>query len=156
VRGRDPAGDGGAQRGGARASPDAIPHRHQSRDVIHDATRIYGDGINVAARLEGLAEPGGVLVSQAVHDQVRDRLDLAFEELGERELKNIARPVRVNRLRPPAESTTPPVPEAALPLPDRPSIAVLPFANMSLGGHFKCGHRWTAQNRPKRQALKPG
>jgi adenylate cyclase len=100
-------------------------------DVIHDETRIYGDGINVAARLEGLAEPGGVLVSQAVHDQVRDRLDLAFEDLGERELKNIARPVRVYRLQPPAESTAPPVPEAALPLPDKPSIAVLSFANMS-------------------------
>src|SRR5580765_4260004 len=82
-------------------------------DVIHDEARIYGDGINVAARLEGLAEPGGVLVSQAVHDQVRDRLDLAFEDLGERELKNIARPVRVYRLQPPAESTAPPVPEAA-------------------------------------------
>src|SRR3989304_751235 len=67
--------------------------------VIHDETRIYGGGINVAARLEGLAEPGGVLVSQAVHDQVRDRLDLAFEDLGERELKNIARPVGVSRFR---------------------------------------------------------
>jgi adenylate cyclase len=100
-------------------------------DVIHDETRIYGDGINVAARLEGLAEPGGILVSQAVHDQVRDRLDLAIEDLGERELKNIARPVRVYRLQPPAESTAPPVPEAALSLPDKPSIAVLPFANMS-------------------------
>ena len=100
-------------------------------DVIHDETRIYGDGINVAARLEGLAEPGGVLVSQAVHDQVRDRLDLAFQDLGEHELKNIARRVRVYRLQPPAESTAPPVPEAALPLPDKPSIAVLPFANMS-------------------------
>jgi adenylate cyclase len=100
-------------------------------DVIHDETRIYGDGINVAARLEGLAEPGGVLVSHAVRDQVRDRLDLAFQDLGERELKNIARPVRVYRLQPPAESTAPPVPEAALSLPDKPSIAVLPFANMS-------------------------
>jgi TolB-like protein/Tfp pilus assembly protein PilF len=100
-------------------------------DVIHDETRIYGDGINVAARLEALAEPGGVLVSHAVHDQVRDRLDLAFEALGERELKNIARPVRVYRLRTPAEPKAAPVPGAALPLPDKPSIAVLPFANMS-------------------------
>jgi TolB-like protein len=100
-------------------------------DVIHDETRIYGDGINIAARLEGLAEPGGVLVSQAVHDQVRDRLDLAFEDLGERELKNIARPVRVFRLRTPAESKGAPAPGAALPLPDKPSIAVLPFSNMS-------------------------
>ena len=100
-------------------------------DVIHDEARIYGDGINVAARLEGLAEPGGVLVSQAVYDQVRDRLDLAFEDLGERELKNIARPVRVYRLRMPAESKAPSVPDAGLPLPERPSIAVLPFTNMS-------------------------
>ena len=111
-------------------------------DVIHDETRIYGDGINVAARLEGLAEPGGVLVSQAVHDQVRDRLDLAFEDLGERELKNIARPVRVYRLRMPAESKAPPGPGVALPLPDKPSIAVLPFFNMSGDpeqGHFADG-----------------
>jgi len=100
-------------------------------DVIHDETRIYGDGINVAARLEALAAPGGVLVSQSVHDQVRDRLDLVFEDLGERELKNIARPVRVYRLRTPAESKAVPAPGAALQLPDKPSIAVLPFLNMS-------------------------
>jgi TolB-like protein len=100
-------------------------------DVIHDESRIYGDGINVAARLEALAPPGGVLLSQAVHDQVRDRLDLAFEDLGERELKNIARPVRVYRLRTSAESKAAPAPGATLPLPDKPSIAVLPFANMS-------------------------
>ena len=100
-------------------------------DVIHDEARIYGDGINVAARLEALAAPGGVLVSQAVHDQVRDRLGLAFENLGERELKNIARPVCVYRLRTPAESKAAPAPGAALQLPDKPSIAVLPFLNMS-------------------------
>jgi adenylate cyclase len=100
-------------------------------DVIHDETRIYGDGINVAARLEGLAEPAGVLVSRAVHDQVRDRLDLIFEDLGERELKNIARPVRVYRVRTSAESKAAPAPGNALPLPDKPSIAVLPFPNMS-------------------------
>jgi adenylate cyclase len=99
-------------------------------DVIHDNTRIYGDGINVAARLEALAAPGGVLVSQAVHDQVRDRLDLAFEDLGEREFKNIARPVRVYRLRTPAESKTVPAPGVSLQLPDKPSIAVLPILNM--------------------------
>ena len=100
-------------------------------DVIHDEARIYGDGINVAARLEGLAEPGGVLVSQAVHDQVRDRLDLVIEDLGERELKNIVRPVRVYRLRTPAESKTTPAPGIVLQPPDKPSIAVLPFSNMS-------------------------
>jgi adenylate cyclase len=100
-------------------------------DVIHDDTRIYGDGINVAARLEALAEPGGVRISRAVHDQVRDRLDLAFEDLGEFELKNIARPVRVYRVRTPVTSTAPAGPSAALPLPDKPSVAVLPFLNMS-------------------------
>ena len=100
-------------------------------DVIHDEIRIYGDGINVASRLEALAAPGGVLVSQAVYDQVRDRLDLAFEDLGERELKNIARPVRVYRIRTPAESKAAPAPGTILPLPDKPSIAVLPFVNMS-------------------------
>lgn len=100
-------------------------------DIIHDDIRIYGDGINVAARLESLAAPGGVLVSQAVHDQVRDRLDLDFEYLGERELKNIARPVHVYRLLKPSESKTTPVPGPFLELPDKPSIAVLPFLNMS-------------------------
>jgi adenylate/guanylate cyclase family protein len=84
-----------------------VPEHRQMRfriginlgDVIHDTTRIYGDGINVAARLESLPEAGGVLVSQAVHDQVRDRLRLEFDDLGERELKNIARRVRVYRRR---------------------------------------------------------
>jgi len=100
-------------------------------DVLHDDIRIYGDGINVAARLESLAAPGGVLVSQAVYDQVRDRLDLDFEDLGERELKNIARPVRVFRLLKPSESNATPVPGPLLQLPEKPSIAVLPFLNMS-------------------------
>ena len=100
-------------------------------DVIHDGTRIYGDGINVAARIQALAEPGGVLVSQAVHDQMRDRLDLTFEDIGERELKNIARPVRIYRLQTPVEPRSADAPAAALALPDKPSIAVLPFVNMS-------------------------
>jgi len=96
-------------------------------DVIIEPDDIYGDGVNIAARLEGLADPGGVLVSSAVHDQVRDRLDLAFEDLGERELKNIARPVRVFRLAGAGESQTAPAPA----LPAKPSLAVLPFSNMS-------------------------
>jgi len=100
-------------------------------DVIHDEARIYGDGINVAARLEGLAEPGGVLVSQAVHDQVRDRLDLDFEDMGVHELKNIARPVQVYRIRTAEESKAAPALDSPMPLPDKPSIAVLPFSNMS-------------------------
>src|SRR5437879_1118350 len=100
-------------------------------DIIIEADDIYGDGVNIAARLEGLAESGGVLVSQAVHDQVRDRLDLSFEDLGERELKNIVRPVHVYRFEAAVESRTGPVPAAALSLPAKPSIAVLPFSNMS-------------------------
>jgi len=68
-------------------------------DVIFDDSRIYGDGINVAARLEGLAEPGDILVSHAVYEQVRHRLEAGFDDLGEQSLKNIARPVRVYRLR---------------------------------------------------------
>jgi len=100
-------------------------------DVIHDGTDIYGDGINVAARLEALAAPGGVIISQAVNDQVRDRFDFALKDLGEHELKNIARPVHVYRLDTPMESKAVPASGLSLPLPDKPSIAVLPFINMS-------------------------
>src|SRR6266852_1135954 len=64
-------------------------------DIIIDEHDIYGDGVNVAARLEALAEPGGICVSRVVRDQVRDKLDIAFEDLGEQQVKNIARPVRV-------------------------------------------------------------
>jgi adenylate cyclase len=101
-------------------------------DIILEDDDIFGDGVNVAARLEALAEPGGICVSRVVRDQVRDKLDVAFEDLGEQEVKNIARPVRVFRIR----AITPAVdaqgaPAPALALPDKPSIAVLPFANMS-------------------------
>jgi TolB-like protein/class 3 adenylate cyclase/Tfp pilus assembly protein PilF len=100
-------------------------------DIIIDGDDIYGDGVNVAARLEGLADANGVCVSRVVHDQVRDKLDLGFEDLGERQLKNIARPVHVFRIAASAiglrtQSATP-----ALALPDKPSIAILPFTNMS-------------------------
>jgi adenylate cyclase len=60
---------------------------------------IYGDGVNVAARLEALAEPGGICVSRVVRDQVRDKLDFAFEDMGEQQVKNISRPIRVHRIR---------------------------------------------------------
>jgi adenylate cyclase len=69
-----------------------------SGDVIVEGDDIYGDGVNVAARLEGLAEPGGVCISAKVHDEVRDRLDLNFEDLGDQEVKNIARPVRTYKV----------------------------------------------------------
>jgi TolB-like protein/class 3 adenylate cyclase len=100
-------------------------------DVIVEEHDIFGDGVNVAARVEALADPGGVLVSNTVHDHVRDRLLLAFEDLGEQQVKNIARPVRVYRVRDIGVAKSPSPPSAVLPLPDKPSIAVLPFQNMS-------------------------
>ncbi len=96
-------------------------------DIIVEEGDIFGDGVNIAARLEAHAEPGGVLISNNVHDQVRDRLPFAFTDLGEQLVKNIARPVRVYRV----TAQQKPMPDAALPLPDKPSIAVLPFQNMS-------------------------
>jgi Adenylate and Guanylate cyclase catalytic domain len=101
-------------------------------DVIAEEHDIFGDGVNVAARLEGLAGPGAICVSRVVRDQVRDKLDYSFEDLGEHQVKNIARPVRVYRVGDDAAPIArPPAYPAALPLPDKPSIAVLPFANMS-------------------------
>jgi adenylate cyclase len=121
-------------------------------DIILDEGDIFGDGVNIAARLEALAEPGGICVSRIVRDQVRDRLDVAFEDIGEQALKNIARPVRVFRVtltHPDAKAPGSPLSRnagegakrqrreagegnsPALPLPDKPSIAVLPFQNMS-------------------------
>src|SRR6201993_5364285 len=100
-------------------------------DVIVEGDDLYGDGVNIAARIEALADAGGVFVSNTVHDHVRDRLPFAFEDLGEQQVKNIARPVRVYRVCDvTAKSLLAPA-APALPLPDKPSIAVLPFANMS-------------------------
>jgi TolB-like protein/class 3 adenylate cyclase len=102
-------------------------------DVIIDGDDIFGDGVNIAARLETLAEPGGICVSRVVRDQVRDKLAVAFEDMGEQQVKNIARPVRAHRIRidtpeaAPSASASPPT----LALPDKPSLAVLPFQNMS-------------------------
>ncbi len=146
-------------------------------DIITDEGRLYGDGVNIAARLEGLADPGGICISEAVHTQVRNKLSLQYEYIGEREVKNIADPVpvykvqltsgtpaapRVSQRPAPAQSVQPrPAsrrwslvalavvvvlvvgagavvirnlylqPTPALELPDKPSIAVLPFVNMS-------------------------
>jgi TolB-like protein/class 3 adenylate cyclase len=104
-------------------------------DVVVEDGDIFGDGVNVAARLEGLADPGGICVSARVQEDATGKLDLTFEDLGEQRLKNIARPVRVYRVRLAVAENTPksaPVDGAlVLPLPDKPSIAVLPFANMS-------------------------
>jgi TolB-like protein/class 3 adenylate cyclase len=102
-------------------------------DVIAEEHDIFGDGVNVAARLEGLADPGGICISRVVRDQVRDRLDYTFEDLGEQQVKNIARPVRVYRVRDPSSPIEEPLPASSRPLslPDKPSIAVLPFTNLS-------------------------
>ena len=98
--------------------------------IIEDGD-IFGDDVNIAARLEALAEPGGICISAAAHEQVRDRLDLAFDDLGEQQVKNITRPVRTYAV---ALGISPraalPV-GAPLPLPDKPSLAVLPFQNMT-------------------------
>src|SRR5271169_2988298 len=102
-------------------------------DVIVEGDDLYGDGVNIAARIEALADAGGVFVSNTVHDHVRDRLPFLFEDLGEQQVKNIARPVRVYRIHDvgtSAKAPTAPTPPV-LPLPDKPSIAVLPFQNMS-------------------------
>ena len=112
-------------------------------DIVVEDGDIFGDGVNVAARLEGLAEPGGICVSARVQEDAAGRLDLAFEDMGEQALKNIARPVRAYRVRlqrPPSPDPPPHAGEGSgarveaadpappLPLPDKPSIAVLPFA----------------------------
>ena len=104
-------------------------------DIIIDSSDIFGDGVNVAARLEALAEPGGIMVSRTVHDQVRDKLNFGFEDMGEQTVKNIARPISMHRVSlteilPPAAAsgvTVKAEPAGA----GRPSIAVLPFVNMS-------------------------
>ncbi|MCH8924610.1 MAG: hypothetical protein IH924_00565 [Proteobacteria bacterium] len=100
-------------------------------DVIVEGEDIYGDGVNVAARLEGLAEPGGIYVSGEVYRQVRNKLDLGFEDLGEREVKNIAEPVRVYRLEVGATQAAEPAEARGGAMMARPAVAVLPFTNMS-------------------------
>ena len=99
-------------------------------DVAKDGDRIYGSGVNVAARIEGISDPGGICISRNTYDHVKDKLDLGFEYLGEHEVKNIKDPVRVYKILMDTESQKPLV-EEKLDLPDKPSIAVLPFTNMS-------------------------
>jgi TolB-like protein/class 3 adenylate cyclase len=106
-------------------------------DVVIEGDDVLGDGVNVAARLEGLAEPGGICISEDAYRQVRDKMPLRFADGGEQQLKNISRPVRVYRLVREDAGRTPIVtaPDSSLlsepPLPSMPSIAVLPFQNMS-------------------------
>src|SRR5262249_52899584 len=119
-------------------------------DVIFDGEDLFGDGVNIAARLEALAEPGGICISEDAFRQVRGKIEAEFADIGEQTLKNIARPLRVYRVRSESPLPSPPLPGldpgiteeggargarvgAAEPpaLPDKPSIAVLPFANLS-------------------------
>jgi adenylate cyclase len=104
-------------------------------DIISDADDIYGDGVNVAARLQSLADPGGIYVSRVVHDQVRDKLSFDFEGMGEQTVKNIARPVDVYRIHITQDVAAKKIAVGTAPsettISDRPALAVLPFANMS-------------------------
>jgi len=117
----------------------AVPQEHRIEfriginlgDVILDDGDIYGDGVNVAARLEGIADPGAVYVSRAVCDLVRHKAEIVLEDLGERSLKNIAKPIGVFRIVSPGRAAGAPQMAGPPPVPNKPSIAVLPFANMS-------------------------
>jgi adenylate cyclase len=105
-------------------------------DIIIDDNDIFGDGVNIAARLEGIADPGGVCISDDAHRQIRGKIDIAFDDIGEQTLKNIAEPMRAWRVRlgeaaPALRSSSSPLKVQDLALPDKPSIAVLPFENMS-------------------------
>ena len=129
---------GALQRGMIDRNADVEPDRRikfrvgiNFGDIIIDGDDIYGDGVNVAARLEGLADPNGICVSRKVRDEVRDKLDLAFEDMGEQQVKNIARPVRVFRIAAPSVAQPTALTKPTLALPDKPSIAVLPFTNLS-------------------------
>jgi len=100
-------------------------------DIIIDEGDIFGDGVNIAARLESIAQPGGICISDDAYRQVRGRLDANFKDSGEQELKNIARPVRVYQWQPDAAAVADGASAGNPALPDKPSIAVLPFQNMS-------------------------
>ena len=101
-------------------------------DIVVEEDDIFGDGVNVAARLEGMAEPGGICVSERVQEDAAGRLDLAFDDMGEQTLKNIARRVRVYRVRGIAAAKSPSAPATPVPpFPEKPSIAVLPFQNIT-------------------------
>src|SRR5437763_3381751 len=97
-------------------------------DVVVEGEDLLGDAVNVAARLESIAEASGICISEAAYQQVRDKLDVNFEDRGEQQLKNIARPVRTYQVR---LDRSPAQAKPALPVPDKPSIAVLPFQDMS-------------------------
>jgi adenylate cyclase len=119
-----------AIQGQVLGSADALPLRiglNLGDVIVEDDGDVYGEGVNVAARLEALCDPGGILISGKIHDEVDGKIDASFEDRGEQQVKNITRPVRIYSVRPAGA----PERAAALPLPDNPSIAVLPFQNMS-------------------------
>lgn len=99
-------------------------------DVIHDGEQVYGDGVNITSRIEGLAEGGGICISENIYDQVKNKLNLSYEYMGEHAVKHIPEPVRVYNVK---TSLKPEVyhPDDNIKLPEKPSIAVLPFTNMS-------------------------
>jgi adenylate cyclase len=99
--------------------------------IVGQDGELYGDGINIAVRLEGVADPGGVLISEKVYSEVEGKLDVRFEDRGEQQLKNISKPIRAYAVLAETYSALTERPSAAPPLPDKPSIAVLPFENMS-------------------------
>jgi class 3 adenylate cyclase len=128
------------QRGMADSEPEVSEERQirfrigiNLGDVIIEEHDIFGDGVNIAARLEALAEPGGICVSRMVRDNVRDKLDYTFEDMGEQQVKNITRPLRVYRVRDHEIFGEEPAPASLQPLslPDKPSVAVVPFTRMS-------------------------
>jgi class 3 adenylate cyclase len=121
------------QRGMADRNSAVPPHKRiefrigiNVGDIIEDNGDIFGDDVNVAARLEAIAEPGGICISDDAYRQIRDKLDIVFDDAGEQNFKNIDRPVRVLRVR---DGVSPRRPTLALP--NKPSIAVLPFQNLS-------------------------
>jgi len=116
--------------GGSDADPIRFRIGINIGDIIIEGDDILGDGVNIAARIEGLAEPGGISISEDVWRQVQGKVAANFVDIGEQSLKNIATPVRVYRVQLGGGSATKPTP-LALALPDKPSIAVLPFQNMS-------------------------
>jgi TolB-like protein/class 3 adenylate cyclase/tetratricopeptide (TPR) repeat protein len=102
-------------------------------DIIIDDDDIFGDGVNIAARLEGIADPGGICISDDAHRQIRGKTEIAYDDMGHQSLKNISEPMRAWRARPAGSASAPStkIDPPALALPDKPSIAVLPFSNMS-------------------------
>ena len=100
-------------------------------DIMIEEGDIFGDAVNIAARLESIAQPGGICISDDAYRQVRGKLDVNFQDSGEQELKNIARPVRVYQMRPDAPAVGGKTAADGLVLPDKPSLAVLAFQNMS-------------------------